>query len=146
MEAEHHCGTCKSNTNTTTRVMSFPDTITLNIGSPAADVVFTNKQRGSTPKETIWFADSPDGDLAGRPDLRIAHEETRGGVVRSNIRIRFPQKDPVTGKYNRFISASTTVNRTATELITAADAAAEAVSEVFAISGLRADFVKGTVG
>lgn len=124
----------------------FPDTITLNIGTPAADVVFYNKQRGTNPRETVYYADSPDADLAGRRELRIAHEESKGGVVRSNVRFRFPVKDSVTGKYNRFITGSATLNRTAYEQLAAADTVLEALQEVFAISGFRAAVVNGTVG
>lgn len=126
--------------------MAFPSSITLNIGSPAADVVFSDKQPGTGNMETVYYAPSPDADLAGRRELRISHDKTRGGIVRSNVRFRFPKKDTVTGKYNRFITGSITLNRTEYETLASVDEVLEAVQEVCAVSGFRAAVGNMTVG
>lgn len=75
-----------------------PSTVTLNVGSPAADVVFS--QTGdNTGGATNYVAPSPQGDLEGRPTLSVRHETTNSGLVRTNVKIKVPQYDDTNDVY-----------------------------------------------
>lgn len=112
-----------------------PTTITLNIGSPAADVVFTQASRQGN--EAIYFAPSPQGDLEGRPQLRVAHETTKSGLVRTLCRFSFPVYVSSTATYDGAITASHTLVRKNNAPLATADKVLEAAQEVLAVSGVR---------
>lgn len=79
--------------------MSLPATVTLNVGSPAANVVFANPTRMG--KAVQYTAPSPNGDLAGQLSLIVSTETTKSGVERTLRKIVEPVLDSVTGKYDR---------------------------------------------
>jgi hypothetical protein len=112
-----------------------PNTITLNVGSPAADVVFDGKQtQGST---TIYFAPSPNSDLAGRETLRVSHETTKSGVVRSLVQVKVPIRNTETLKYDSAITANLVLARTGAATLASADRVLEMIQEVFAVTDFR---------
>jgi hypothetical protein len=93
--------------------MSLPTPITLSVGSPAADVVY-DKSNGSSGQNTLYSAASPQGDLAGRLLLTVRHEETKSGLVRSNLKIRVPVYVAATTSYDGHIQADATIVRKST--------------------------------
>jgi len=112
-----------------------PSTITLNVGSPAADVVYGPKQTlGST---SIFYAPSPNSDLAGRPTLRVSHETTKSGVVRTLIQVRKPVLDAVTGKYVKPLQANLVLQRDGLSTLAEADEVLETIQEFLAVTDVR---------
>lgn len=69
------------------------DTYTLNVGSPAADVVFGLQWRGTSAAS--FAAPSSQGELSLRPILRVSHETTKANVVRSLVQFKLPVYDPI---------------------------------------------------
>lgn len=112
-----------------------PSPITLNVGSPAADVVFTDSIRNGL--KLLQNADSGQGDLAGRPALRVEHEESANGMVRSLIQFRVPQYDSTTGTYPATVQVSTVCTRPNTVTVAEVDRCLEMMQEVLAVSGVR---------
>lgn len=95
------------------------------MGSPAADVVFSevnDPQFGATS----FVAPSPQGDLAGRPSIKIAHTNSKNGVERTLLQIKEPQFNATSETYDDHIQ----VNVTATRKTTAAVASVDRVLEM----------------
>lgn len=90
--------------------MALPSSITVNVGSPAADVVFSDKHLGPTGREAIYYAPSPDGDIAGRVKARVSHDSSGNGTIRSLHQITLPRQDG-SGKYVQPITVNLTVVR-----------------------------------
>lgn len=119
--------------------MSLPSTITLNVGSPAADVVFDDK--GVSGNESVYYAPSENGDLAGRIKLRVSHETTQAGIVKSLVQFVKPIADS-NGDYSSFIQANAVITRNSSEALTDVDEVMEMLQEVFAITDFRSDIGK----
>jgi hypothetical protein len=115
--------------------MSYPSSITLNIGSPAADVVFDDKHAGPGALDAILMAESPNDDLTGRPRMRISHETTAKGIARSLLQLIFPVADS-DGKYDQ-ITVNLTVLRPTKVSLAEVDRATEAMAELLDTSGVR---------
>lgn len=96
--------------------MSLPTTITVNVGSPAADVVYGNVQREGN--SVTYTAPSPQGDLEGVLSQRFASEKTGRGIVRTLHQTRLPVYNTVTGQYAGEVTIQTTVIRPATVPVT----------------------------
>lgn len=111
---------------------------TVNVGSPAADVVFDISSR--TSGETEYYAASPNGDLGGRISLRIGHETTKSGLVRSLLQIKEPILNATTGLYDTHRQVNLVLTRPAADLLTKVDRLMEMAQEIWGVSGLRADF------
>jgi hypothetical protein len=77
--------------------MGLPSSITLNVGSPAADIIFSGAVVSGA--SVTYYAPSPQGDLEGRPSLRVSHETTKTGIVRSLVKIVVPIWDNTNKKY-----------------------------------------------
>lgn len=90
--------------------MALPSSITVNVGTPAADVVFSDKHLGPSGREAIYFGPSPDGDIAGRVKQRFSHDSSGNGTVRSLHQVVLPRKD-ASGKYVQPITVNLTVVR-----------------------------------
>jgi len=105
------------------------DTYTLNVGSPAADVVFNVSTRNNN--ESVYYADSPNGDLAGRYSLRVSNEETSGGLVRTLVQFKKPYQ--VGGEYGQHVQANVTLTRPAEASLTDVDEILEMVQECWAL-------------
>lgn len=106
-----------------------PSTITLNVGTPAADIVFAdNTQLSGT--STLYFAPSAQSDLEGRPSLRVSHETTKAGVVRSLAQFLFPQFNSDSGKYEGFVKIDLVLSRSKTTKVSESLKAVEAVQEL----------------
>lgn len=101
---------------------------TLNVGSPAADVVFNVSYREGN--ESVYYADSPNGDLAGRYVLRVSHDESSSGLVRSLLQFKKPYQ--VSGEYGQHIQANVTLTRPATAALADVDEVLEMVQEIWA--------------
>lgn len=111
---------------------------TVNVGSPAADVVFDVATRASGESE--YFAPSPQGDLGGRIRLRIGHETTKSGLVRSLMQITEPIQNSTTGLYDSHRQVNVVLTRPSSDLLTKVDRLLEMAQEIWGVSGLRADF------
>lgn len=116
--------------------MPIPSTITLNVGSPAADVVFTDSIRQGL--KLLQNAASPQGDLAGQPSLRVEHETTSKGIVRSLVQIRVPQYDSETKSYPKTVQVNVVTTRPDTVSTAECDRVLEMAQELLAVSGVRA--------
>jgi hypothetical protein len=117
--------------------MALADTITLNVGNPAADRVF--ERVPSSGNSALYYADSPNNDLAGRPSLLIEHKELSGGLVQSTIRFKHPTYDATSETYPSFNQAVASVTRPATADLADIDEILEEVQEIFAITDFRTD-------
>jgi hypothetical protein len=111
---------------------------TVNVGSPAADVVFDISARANG--ESVYYAASPNGDLGGRVKLRVAHQRTESGLVRSVLQIQEPIQNTDTGKYDSYRQVTVQLTRPETDALTDVDRLLEMIQEIWAVSGLRADF------
>lgn len=121
--------------------MALPTTITLNVGSPAADLVFANSIQLSGSKR-VYYAPSPQGDLQGRPTLTVSHETTKAGVVRTNLQVIIPVWNVSKLAYDGFIKSDLTLTRPLTAPTAQADKALECVQET---DSLRANLVAAEV-
>lgn len=93
--------------------MSLPNPITLNVGNPAADVVY-NRSATSPNGAALYKADSPQLDLQGRYDLTVRHETSSKGLVRTNLKIKVPVYNSTTEEYDGHIQADGTIQRKTT--------------------------------
>ena len=115
--------------------MALPSSITLNVGSPAADVVFnTSSPQGN---ERIYYADSPNGDLAGRIKLRVSHETSKSGIARSLVQFRKPIAN-ADGDYDTIVQVNMVATRPETAALTDVDEVLEMAEEVLAVTDVRA--------
>lgn len=75
-----------------------PATITVNVGNPAADVVYT-KHEG--PKgQVLYMAPSPQGDLTGRPIIEIEYKDGKNDLAHANVKLRTPHYNGATSDYD----------------------------------------------
>jgi len=121
-----------------------PSTITLNVGNPAADVVFERASGAVGSNEAIYFAPSPNSDLAGRIKARVSHETTKSGIVKSLVQITEPVID-ADGNYSSFISTNHVVNRSSKADLDEVDRVMEMAQEIWAITDFRTDVGGGEV-
>lgn len=92
--------------------MPLASTFTLNVGSPAADVVYGDASHGVGSTVT-YYAPSPQADLTGRPSLVFNHQTTKAGVVRSSVTFLKPYFNSTKGIYEGFVKVDVVVNRPA---------------------------------
>lgn len=122
--------------------MGLPTSITLNIGSPAADVVFT--QVSETGSKATYVAPSPQGDLQGRPTLEVSHQTTKAGIMRSMSKFTFPRYNATTLKYDGEYVSYNVTSRPTTGAVQGAKNAIEACAE-FLDATNRATIAEGLV-
>lgn len=89
--------------------MPLPSSITLNVGSPAADVIFTNQVK--LANEVLYNAPSAQNDLQGRPILRFSSEKRKTGIVSTLMQVKIPVWNSVLQKYDGFVTAQMTLTR-----------------------------------
>lgn len=124
--------------------MSLPSsTFTLNIGAPAADVVFGNATRNGN--SVVYTAPSPQGDLEGRPSCRVSHERTRSGITKSLVQFIFPNYDSELNKYVGFDSVNLTLNRTGLSSTANGEKLLEAVEEFLELADVRAAIAQAII-
>lgn len=107
--------------------MGLPTTITLNVGSPAADVVYDDVIKSGSSVQ--YSAPSPQGDIQGRRVLRVSHETTKAGVVRSLVRIEYPIFDSDSGTYKGLGSVNVVLARPGTAPVQLGKDLLESVAE-----------------
>lgn len=117
--------------------MALPDTITLNVGSPAADRVYTREQ--SNGNAAHYKAPSPNNDLAGRSTLEIEHKSVSGNLVSSKIQFKRPIQDATSGEYDSYLQGTVVLIRPAEADLDDVDELLEEIQEVFAVSTVRSD-------
>jgi hypothetical protein len=116
-----------------------PNTITVNAGSPAADIIYSGIQRdGNT---VTYSADSPQGDLAGTRTMKFAAEQTSKGIVRSLVQVKIPVYDGTKALYVGEVTAQITINRPATVAKTVTALALEIIREAIAQTDVAAAIV-----
>lgn len=111
-------------------------TITLNVGSPAADRVYT-RQESPTPGVAVYHAPSPNGDLAGQSVLTVRHNRSSAGLMQTILQFKRPIQNAVTGKYDSYLQADVKVTRFDTATLASVDEILEEAQEVLAVSGVR---------
>jgi hypothetical protein len=116
--------------------MALPDTITLNVGSPAADRVYTREQSNGNAAQ--YTAPSPNNDLAGRSSLVIEHKTVSGDLVSSKVQFKRPIQD-ASGEYSTYLQGTVVLIRPAMADLDDVDELLEEIQEVFAASTVRAD-------
>lgn len=79
------------------KTMPLASTITVNVGSPAADVIYTDAVRSGS--SIVYYGPSAQNDLQGRKTLRVSHETRKAGVVASLVQFKLPIYDSGSSKY-----------------------------------------------
>lgn len=124
--------------------MALPTTpITLNVGSPAADRVFTRVE-SPNPGVALYHAPSPNGDLAGRTTLTVRHNTSSSGLVTSICQFRQPVLNDSTGKYDSWLQGDIKLTRPDTAAIQAAEDMLEMLEELLEVSGVRDAIAEGS--
>lgn len=118
-------------------------TITLNVGSPAADKVFTRVE-SPTPGVALYHAPSPNGDLAGRTSLTVRHNTSKSGLVTTIAQFRVPVLNDSTGKYDSWIQGDIKITRPDTAAIQAAKDVMECIEEFLEVSNVRDALAEGS--
>lgn len=90
--------------------MSLPATITVTDGVTPQVFGSPTREGGNS---VVYFAPSANGDLLGRPTLRISHEVTKAGIVRATTTITTPVLD-ASGKYSSFTKEAFTSTQSGT--------------------------------
>jgi hypothetical protein len=116
------------------------DTITLNVGNPAADLVFERAYRQGNM--SVFYAPSPNDDLAGRYVLTVSQEETSQGIARSMVSIKKPLQN-ADGEYDAFIKKTMTCTRPLDAALSDVDLVLECAQEIWADTGFREGIGKG---
>jgi hypothetical protein len=74
-----------------------PATITAT--NVATTTSFTFEAADAPDNSSLWWADSPQGDLKGRPLMRTVVEINSKGLARTNLLIDVPRYNASTGTY-----------------------------------------------
>jgi len=117
------------------------DTITLNVGSPAADVVFANPKE--IPSGKSMNAPSPTNDLVGRPVINIKETTSKQGIVSTLVQIKVPQAN-ADGIYDSHITFNGSLQRKAAADLDEVDRVAEMGADFFANTTARTAIVEST--
>lgn len=110
--------------------------ITLNVGSPAADIVFV-PQQAPTPGVTMYAANSPTGDLAGRQIMTNRHNTSASGLVTTIVQVRKPVLNSSTGLYDSWIQGDIKLTRPASAPIQGAKDMLEILEEYLEVTDVR---------
>jgi len=90
--------------------MALPSTLTINLATPSAhDVVMGSLQ--TSGNSATYVAPSPQGDLIGQPRMKVSHETSSKGVVRSLFQFQLPYFNTTTNKYEGTYTANLTLTR-----------------------------------
>jgi hypothetical protein len=115
--------------------MALPDTFTLTVGATPTARVFDVASRSNGT--TSYYADSPNGDLAGRYSIRVSNEETSGGLVRTLIQVKLPYQ--VSGEYGQHVQANVVLTRPNEAALATVDEVLEMVQEIWAVTDFRTE-------
>lgn len=107
--------------------MGLPSTIVAG-GFTFDDVTSLN---GST---LVYYAASPQGDIAGRPSLRFSQEKTKAGIQRTLVSFVNPVWNSVSEKYVGFIKADSVLNRADSINLSYAENAYDVIHDVMALT------------
>jgi len=117
--------------------MALPTTsFTLNVGSPAADVIYSRAE-APNPGVALFMAPSPNGDLAGRTIATVRHNQSSSGLVTTIVQFRKPVLNEVTGKYDSWIQGDVKLTRTADAPIQGTKDMAETLEEFLEVADVR---------
>jgi len=122
--------------------MSLPSTITLNVGDPAADRVYTREP--SSGNLARYTAPSPNNDLAGRSILDIEHKTISKDLVSSKIQFRRPIQDANTGEYDTYLQGTIVLVRPSLADLDDVDEILEEIEEILTDSTIREDVGKAS--
>jgi hypothetical protein len=82
--------------------MNISDNIDLSYTDSGANAIDLNFEIQDRPTSGPTFAAaSPQGDVAGQPDMKITQTETSGGILKSRLFIKVPVFNSTTGVYPR---------------------------------------------
>jgi hypothetical protein len=109
--------------------MSLAATYTLNIGTPPLDRIYGSQSR-LDGQAVEYYAPSAQGDLVGRPRLRISHETTNKGIVRSLVSLYTPVWDPTKGLYTMYRKNDYISNRDQADTLVGIETEIEAMAKL----------------
>jgi hypothetical protein len=90
--------------------MSLPSTLTINLATPSAhDIVMGSLQISGN--SATYVAPSAQADLLGQPKMKISHETSSKGVVRSLFQFVLPYFNSTTNRYEGNYTANLTLTR-----------------------------------
>lgn len=113
-----------------------PSTVTLNVGNPAADVTFESPIKNG--ESVVYHAASPNDDLSGRVALKVSHEETKSGSVRTLAQVKIPQWNADKGQYTeRPVQVNLVCSREGSTDLDETDRALEIMQEFLATTNVR---------
>lgn len=118
--------------------MGLPATIT------AGALVFDNVSNISG-SSVVYYAPSPQGDLEGRPTLRVSHESTKAGIRRSLISMVKPIYSASLGKYTGFEKADFVLNRPESASVAGAETTIEQMAVVIGLETVQDPVSQGLV-
>jgi hypothetical protein len=122
--------------------MPLPSSITLNVGSPAANVIYDDISQ-INGASVVYSAPSPRSDLLGRPTLKISHETSaKSGLVRTLVSLITPIWDSTLSKYDGFTKTDFVINRNQRVPLQLVTDEVEKMSELLAVADVRAAITK----
>jgi hypothetical protein len=123
-----------------------PTTVTINCGTPAADVVFTKSEDQRTG-DVLYIAPSPQGDLKGRITIRVANTvPSSSGLARTLRQVKVPVYNSTTGEYTGFIQDAQTVIRSDATALTEVEYAMEIGNKFDAAYRTELASAEGNIG
>lgn len=93
----------------------------------------------------IYYAASPQGDLEGRPTLRVSHESTKAGIRRSLISLVKPIYSAALGKYTGFEKSDFVLNRPENASVAGAELTMEQMATILALETVQDPVTQGLV-
>jgi len=100
---------------------------------------------GKESDEHIFYAPSPQGDLAGRPAIRWAHQLTKADIRRGLLSFTAPEYDSGSGLYIGESKANLTLNRRNASTTASNLALLVSLIEVLAITDVKEAFVSAAL-
>jgi len=123
--------------------MGLPTSQTLTIGTPPTAVVFDDAVK--VGNSVVYSAVSPQGDITGRPTLRVSQETTKAGIMRTLVSFNFPYWDSVKGVYDGSTTANLVLSRKTEHKTVNAATAIEAMHELMALAGWNVPIAIGVI-
>jgi len=117
--------------------MPIQNTITIAAGPGTPVSLDYEKAAGSKPGESVWYADSPHGDLRGRPLIRVGHVTTRADVDRSLVSFVEPVLNVATGLYDSSLTVNCVIQRKGTAQVVDVATLAQRLSIFFSNATIR---------
>lgn len=86
-----------------------PSTVTVNVGSPAADVVYTKHE--GPQGQVVYMAPSAQGDLTGRNTIEIVFKDGKKDLAHATAKMVAPYYNSTSEEYEGHAQASLPLTR-----------------------------------